>query len=152
MGFFKFFKDSLFVFLFLFITSFLLPLANAESGNLSNASLNGTYIVADFGVDNSEPDGWSGLIEVTFDGNGNATYRSLSSDNTGAFPYNVTSEGLFTAPGPTQSDNIGVVNSDGRIFTFIYKKESDPDVSIKVGIKIDKKNKGMPWMMLLLAD
>ena len=85
-------------------------------------------------------EGWSGLHEVSFDGNGNATYTSLTDDGAGAVTYNVTSEGVFTAPNPTQRDNYGVVTSDGSMFTFIYKKESDPDVSIKIGIK---KSSGM---------
>ena len=71
-----------------------------KSSGMSNASLNGTFIMCEYGTD---PNRWTGRIELTFDGNGNGTSVQIDDSNgdanSGSVTYSVGSDGTLSIDG-----------------------------------------------------
>ena len=95
-----------------------------KSSGMSNASINGTFIMGEYGTD---PNPWAGRIEHTFDGNGNGTYQQLEnssgSTNSGSFTYSVASDGKLSVTGEGIED-VGIVSADGNMFVLVDTNDS----------------------------
>jgi len=96
-----------------------------KSFAMSNGILNGSYLVLKFGA---SPNVRTSRFLYNFDGNGNFTWQSLLDSNNGAETYSLNGDGTF-------NERIGVLNSDGSIFTIVDTDPADGDLSLLIGIK-----------------
>jgi len=101
-----------------------------KSSGMSNADLSGTFIMAEIGVD---PKHWTGLIEVTFDGNGNFKWQQLDGYlGNGTGNYGVSETGMVSFDGKY----LGILSADGQVFTVVDAYDQiDNTLSIHIGIK-----------------
>lgn len=99
---------------------------------LTNASLNGTYIMNEIGIDSTH---WTGRIEITFDGDGNGTWQQLDDSNgstgSGSLTYNVSADGTLSIDGV----EVGMLNTDERFFNIVDTNSADSDLSFHFGVK-----------------
>ncbi|MBI9092162.1 MAG: hypothetical protein JEZ12_23360 [Desulfobacterium sp.] len=98
------------------------------SAGMSNASLNGTYVMTTFGgkqmVDGSVADVWTDYVTLSFDGNGNGQVLEIDGDDElFSFTYSVNSDGKITIS--IGEGGKGIVGSDGNLFTFTTKGAND---------------------------
>ncbi len=100
---------------------------------LSNATLNGTYISSLY----SDISGATvtKLKEITFDGAGGFSFvdlaRSDTRSATGSGTYSVASDGTVT----TNIGVVGIVSSDGNIFSLSDTDASDSQIEFALGLK-----------------
>jgi hypothetical protein len=84
---------------------------------LSKSTLNGIYTMCEYGTD---PDRWTGRIELSFDGSGNFTWQQISDSNggteSGSGSYAIKDDGELTINGRGMK---GMVNFDGNAFTLV---------------------------------
>ena len=87
-----------------------------KSTGLLNATLNGSYILNETGID--YPDPWTMRSQLTFDGNGNGAWDDLAvsegSLDSRAFTYSVSDDGTLSVDG----QRIGQVSPDGSVFNL----------------------------------
>lgn len=104
-----------------------------KSTGLSNATLNGTYIMNETGIDYPNP--WTMRSRLTFDGNGNGTWEALEvsdgSLDSGAFTYSVSDDGTLSV----DSESSGQVGPDGSVFNLGDWNAQDEVMHFDVGIK-----------------
>ncbi len=138
---------SLLIIIGVLISSVSLSLASG----MTNAVLNGDYIVSEYNPYQGTPS--AALSSITFDGNGSASfqvlYDSVRDLESGTLTYSVSSDGRLTASIGSEIVGHGIVNSDGSVFTLAQTVD---DAGIIVGIKKSWVNKSMPWIPLLLLD
>jgi hypothetical protein len=95
-----------------------------KSSGLSNAVLQGRYIMTELGVD---PDHWTGRIEVEFDGQGGMTWRQIKDSNqdtaSGSWTYSVAEDGLLSIDGKY----VGIVGSKGELFSLVDADRASED-------------------------
>ena len=96
-----------------------------KSFAMSNGILNGSYLVLKFGA---SPNVRTSRFHYNFDGNWNINWQSLLDSNNGAETYSLNGDGTF-------NERIGVLNSDGSIFTIVDTDPADGDLSLLIGIK-----------------
>ncbi len=106
-------------------------LAIKASSGLTEAVLNGTYVMGQFG------NGWSGLHTVTFDGLGSANVHCESM--TGGCVYTDLPFTYTVDPSTGQIyaslGHRGIVSADGNLFTTVDYDPDDNLLYINVGIK-----------------
>ncbi len=104
-----------------------------QSSGLSNSVLSGTYTMCEYGTD---PDRWTGRIELTSDGAGNLTWQQIADSNgdtgSGSGTYSVADDGELTIGG---QDAVGIVSASGNTFILVDTDASNDDLSLHVGIK-----------------
>ncbi|RLB40179.1 MAG: hypothetical protein DRH12_10440 [Deltaproteobacteria bacterium] len=127
-------------------------LAIKKSSGLSNASLKGEYIMADFSDSSSSNSPVSTLTVLRMDGSGNGTYRNLRSSNTdplesGSFTYSVTSDGSLTIIVNGEPLH-GIAAASGNVLIISETSSDNPGIVLAI-----KKSAGaMTWLPLLLDD
>jgi hypothetical protein len=113
-------------------------LASVAMGNMSNASLNGKYLVGQFMDYQVSTGGHTGttLMEFTFDGNGDGSYIDIENSrgviDSGTGSYSVDSSGILTFD---LVDDKGIVSSNGEIFIIVDANSTDDVLHLMVGIK-----------------
>jgi hypothetical protein len=105
-----------------------------KSSGLDNSVLNGIYVMGEFGQ-TAEGIKYATLLQVTFEGDGNATTHCLS-DSRGCaadvpFTYSVQADGRVD----TSLGHQGVVDSTGNVFTAGNLGSVDGTVSIGFGLR-----------------
>lgn len=121
---------------------------------LSNASLKGKYILAEFHDGITQPGSAdrprSMLSEISVDGQGNGIFQALSvSDgdlDSGTFTYTVAADGSLTI---NTGDRLfrGIVSSDGNVIAVALTSANEP--GLFVGIKKSSEANLTPIFMLL---
>lgn len=138
---------SLLIIIGVLISSVSLSLASG----MTNAVLNGDYIVSEYNPYQGTPS--AALISISFDGNGSAPfqvlYDSVRDLESGILTYSVSSDGRLTLTEGSNIEGYGIVSSDGGVFTLA---QTEDDAGIIVGIKKSLVDKAMPWIPLLLLD
>ena len=128
----SFFLACLFL---IFLCGFIVfPLSCFAS--LTNATLNGEYI----GISQARDGGGLRLL-LTFDGNGNGTFRHLESDDgdldSGSFIYNVSPDGTFVLISEPLVGN-GIITADGEMGTISFIGDDNTNLTVFM-----KKSSGM---------
>ena len=130
----------------------VIHIAIKTSSSMSNANLKGTYLMTTVGYkeiynhntqDDEVVDSWEDTYLLSFDGEGEITFL----ENNGKpcsyppMPYSVNENGIMTENGVP----IGIVTSDGNIFSFIGSTDDnslEKDLVIHLGIRISNRITG----------
>ncbi|MDH3975641.1 MAG: hypothetical protein OEV42_15290 [Deltaproteobacteria bacterium] len=103
-----------------------------DSNCMSNATLNGTYVINQFGND---PNPWSARKEFVFNGNGYVNWSTLSDSNgstaSGSTTYTVAMDGTLTFA----NGDRGHVSTDGLRFSTADTDNTDNTIHLMVGMK-----------------
>lgn len=108
--------------------------------SVTEASLQGEYIVNLVGRNLVTGDYWSGRSLATFDGVGIVRYEFLAHSSaggglTGYMAYGIVHGMLIVAAPPVTEAEIGTVSSDGNMFCVVDTDTSDGQIYLMIGIK-----------------
>jgi hypothetical protein len=106
-----------------------------QSTGMSNAYLNGTYIMTTMGgseAGGNVDDLWVDFVKITFDGAGTSLIIEVDQSAVNEEPgsYSVTSNGTFTL-----GEDSGIISANGNSFTMVGEDSDDNELIRYFGIK-----------------
>ncbi|PKN29486.1 MAG: hypothetical protein CVU64_07985 [Deltaproteobacteria bacterium HGW-Deltaproteobacteria-21] len=111
-----------------------------KSSGMTNATMAGTYLAADFSASKSSHQSYADLGLVSVNGTGGGThqmlYTSSGSPSTSSFTYSVSADGSLTVNSETAMH--GILSADGSL--FVLSTTAGSSAGITVGVK---KSSGM---------